>query len=182
MKHEFNDTNVQQRYKIIKVFESTVNTYKSSSSSLLGEAIVTDVSFRHLLQLLSVMFPDIEAGEGTQASLALRTNSDGVLHRLRKLLPKSLGEEDSEDSSPGGNDAHDEDGGWQPDLLEKVEQEAGDPTDPGHQGTGAHRLVSDHCREHLRCVDVDDGETGAGPELANQGQEDLKEHGMLRLL
>ena len=72
MKHEFNDTNVQQRYKIIKVFESTVNTYKKlSSSSLLGEAIVTDVGFRHLLQLLSVMFPDIEAGEGAQAPLAL---------------------------------------------------------------------------------------------------------------
>ena len=71
MKHEFNNTNVQQRYKIIKVFESTVNTYKSYSSSLLGEAIVTDVSFRHLLQLLAVMFPDIEAGEGAQTPLAL---------------------------------------------------------------------------------------------------------------
>ena len=80
--------------------------------------------------------------------------------------------------------------------LEEVEEETDDATHPGHQGAGAHllitidnnnnnnnnsahRLVPDHCREHLSCVDVDDGETGAGPKLAYQGQEDLKEHGLL---
>ena len=119
------------------------------------------------------MLLDIEACEGTEAPLALGPNSYGILHGLRKLLTQSLREEDSQDPGHSGHNAHDEDRGREPELLQEVEQEAGDAPHPGHQGAGAHCLVPDNCGEHLSCVDIDDGETGAGTELAHQGQEDL---------
>ena len=58
-------------------------------------------------------------------------------------------------------------------YLEEVEQHAEDAAYPGHEGAGAHGLVPDHRGEHLRRVDEDDGEHGAGPELAHQGQDHL---------
>ena len=70
--------------------------------------------------------------------------------------------------------------------LEEVEEETDDATNPGHQGAGshllliitiiitnnnnAHRLVPNHCREHLRCVDEYNPPNGAGPELAEEGE------------
>ena len=119
------------------------------------------------------MLLDIEAGEGAEPPLALGPDRDGVLHGLRKLLTQSLGEEDCQDPGHGGYNAHNEDRSREPELLEEVEQEAGDAAHPGHQGAGAHRLVPDHCGEHLGRVDIDNRETGAGSEFAHQGHKDL---------
>ena len=78
------------------------------------------------------MLLDIEACKSAQTPLAVGPDRDGVLHCLRKLLAKSLGEEDSEGPGPSGHDAHDEDRGREPELLEEVEQETGDAAHPGH--------------------------------------------------
>ena len=98
----------------------------------------------------------------------------GLLFGLRKFLPESLREEYSEDPGTGGHHPHDEDRSWQPVDLQQVQEETGDAAYPGHQGAGADRLVPDDGGEHLRRVDVDDSEAGAGSELSNQRQEDLE--------
>ena len=106
--------------------------------------------------------------------MSLNTLPDSIVHRLREFPPESLREEDSEEAGNCGDHAHDEDGSREPVDLEQVQQEADDASYPGHQGAGPHRLVPHHGREHLRRVDVDNGEAGAGPELPDEWEEDLE--------
>ena len=72
-----------------------------------------------------------------------------------------------------GNDPHDEHWCRQPEDFGEVKKQGGDPTNPCHQGTDAHRLVP-HCRwEQLGRVEVDNEEGDGSTKLAHERQDQL---------
>ena len=91
--------------------------------------------------------------------------------RQRAHLPPAAAGEDlggGEEARGGGYNSHDEDRSGQPVLLQQVQEEADDATDPGHQGAGADSLVPDGGGEELSSVDIDNTPDSAGSEFSQQ--------------
>ena len=72
-----------------------------------------------------------------------------------------------------GNDPHDEHWCRQPEDFGEVKKQGGDPTNPRHQGTDAHRLVPHSRWEQLGRVEVDNEEGDGSTKLAHERQNEL---------